>query len=211
MVRFSSLAYTYDAVNWKPLAFPDGQSTPALPLLITGPSGAGKSTLLHLIAGILRPVSGEVLVNGQNLSNMGQQRLDRFRGREIGLILQNAHFFPALSVMDNLLLAPYFNGRKVDKSLVLDLAARLHIKHLLHQRVTRISVGEQQRVCIARALVNEPSVLLADEPTSSLDDENCQAVLQLLMEQAQLSNASLVVVTHDNRLKSAFSNMIQLS
>lgn len=211
MVRFSSLAYTYDAINWKPLTFPDAQSTPETPLLITGHSGAGKTTLLHLIAGILRPTRGEVLVNGQDLSSMGQQRMDRFRGQEIGLIFQNAHFFPALNVMDNLLLAHYFSGRKIDKSLVLDLAARLHITHLLHKPVARISMGEQQRVSIARALVNGPSVLLADEPTSSLDDENCQSVLQLLMEQAQLSNASLIVVTHDNRLKPAFSNMIQLS
>lgn len=211
MIKFTGLAFTYDPSFTMPMLFPDAYSSPRSPLLITGPSGVGKTTLLHLLGGLLNPMKGSIEIASQDITQLRKRDLDLFRGREIGIVFQKPHFFEALNVMDNLLLAPYFSGRDLNKAKVRHLAKRLHIEHLLANNIRQLSLGEQQRVAIARALINRPSVILADEPTSSLDDGNCQTVLQLLLEQTSLSNACLIIITHDERLKPAFSNCIALS
>jgi putative ABC transport system ATP-binding protein len=176
-----------------------------------GPSGQGKSTLLHLLAGLLRPEKGQVLINGKDIAVMPDSKLDDYRGQQIGLIFQRNHFMGALTVEENLLLTQKLSGEKQDRKRIWNLLERLNIIHKKDIKPGRLSQGEQQRVAIARALVNRPSVILADEPTSALDDENCLKVLQLLLEQAEEENASLIVVTHDNRLKDKISKQYKLA
>jgi putative ABC transport system ATP-binding protein len=179
-------------------------------ILIVGPSGCGKTTLLHLIAGLLLPVSGRIIVDGQDLAELPAPARDRFRGQHIGIVLQQFHLLPTLTVLQNLLVAQSIAGLRVDRA-----AARLMLKALdVDQRVDanphELSVGQQQRVAIARALANRPRLLLADEPTSNLDDEACGVVADLLLGTTQRQGVSLVVATHDTRLKSRIERQLAL-
>ncbi|WNJ19224.1 ATP-binding cassette domain-containing protein [Pontibacter sp. G13] len=191
--------------------FPDIQCPSGESLLILGQSGKGKTTLLHLLAGLLRPSAGEILIGQQNLSSLSLKRLDAFRGKNIGIVFQRAHFVQGMTVAGNLKLAQYLAGLPTDMGRIEEVLDRLGILSKLHQPTQRLSLGEQQRVAIARAVLNRPEVLLADEPTSSLDDYHTEEVVKLLEEQAQDAGASLVIVTHDNRLKSRFSRSVLLS
>ena len=179
-------------------------------ILIVGPSGCGKTTLLHLIAGLLLPVSGRIVVGGQDLTELSAPARDRFRGQRIGIVLQQFHLLPTLTVLQNLLVAQSIAGLRVDRP-----AARLMLKALdVDERIDayphELSVGQQQRVAIARALVNRPRLLLADEPTSNLDDEACGVVADLLLGTARRQGVSLVVATHDTRLKSRVERQLAL-
>jgi putative ABC transport system ATP-binding protein len=178
--------------------------------LILGPSGSGKSTLLHLIAGLMRPSRGRVLVAGQDLGALTPAELDAFRGRSIGIVLQRLHLIPALTVRNNLRLARALAGLPPDPARIDALLAGLGLAPLASARPSRLSQGEAQRVAIGRALVNRPMLILADEPTSALDDANCEAVLALLRAQAEASGATLVIATHDARLKRFFHNRLEL-
>jgi putative ABC transport system ATP-binding protein len=178
--------------------------------LILGPSGSGKSTLLHLIAGLLRPSRGRVLVAGQDLAALSPADLDAFRGRTIGIVLQRLHLIPALTVRDNLRLARTLARLPPDPARIDSLLAELGLAALASARPRRLSEGEAQRVAIARAVVNHPALILADEPTSALDDANCQTVLALLRAQAAASGATLVIATHDARLKAHFGQRLEL-
>lgn len=183
------------------LKFPDVHAEPEAPLAILGPSGCGKTTLLHLLAGLRKPQSGTIALHDTKLHGLSGRALDRFRGRNIGVIFQQEHFVRTLTVMDNLLAASYCAGLPSDRPRAQALAERLQIAHHLQRWPHTLSRGEQQRVSIARALMNQPALLLADEPTSSLDDAHADAVLQLLTEEARHHQAILVVVTHDARVK----------
>jgi putative ABC transport system ATP-binding protein len=174
-------------------------------LLITGGSGVGKTTLLHLLAGLLKPSGGEVQVAGTAIQSLKPAAMDAFRGKHIGIIYQQSHFIAALSVKENLLLA------KKDNTRLLEISGKLGIQPLLHKKPAQLSQGEQQRASITRALIQSPQLLLADEPTASLDDDNCIAVAKLLAAQAAEQKAALLIVTHDNRLKQLFANHITLS
>jgi putative ABC transport system ATP-binding protein len=178
--------------------------------LILGPSGSGKSTLLHLIAGLLRPSCGRVVVAGQDLSALAPAELDAFRGRSIGIVLQRLHLIPVLSVRDNLRLARTLARLPPDAARIDALIADLGLAALARVRPSRLSQGESQRAAIARAVVNHPTLILADEPTSALDDANCEAVLALLRTQAEGFGATLVIATHDARLKPLFHNRLEL-
>lgn len=178
--------------------------------LVLGPSGSGKTTLLHLIAGLLRPQHGEIAVAGQALGLLRGSALDRFRGRSIGLVFQRLHLLPALSVLDNLLLAQRLAGARADAARARELLAALGIEALADLRPTRISQGQAQRAAIARALVHQPPLILADEPTSSLDDGNAERAIDLLQRRAQAIGASLIVVTHDRRLRDRFDRELLL-
>jgi putative ABC transport system ATP-binding protein len=179
--------------------------------LVLGPSGSGKSTLLHAIAGLLRPSRGEIRVMGQELAALRADQRDRFRGRHIGLVLQRLHLVGALSVADNLRLARSLAGLPPDPERIGQLLRELGLKHLARARPALLSQGEAQRVAIARAVLNRPILILADEPTSALDDDSCATVLGLLRDQAERSGATLLIATHDARLRARFEHQMTLA
>ena len=209
IIQTSNLTYSFS--NGPSLVFPALQAEENSELLILGNSGTGKTTLLHLLAGLRKPTSGDVEVNAVKLSSLSGASLDRFRGKNIGVVFQTSHFVQSLSVLDNILLAPYFSNNKVSKSDAEKMLDRLNILSKKNKKTSTLSVGEQQRVAIARALLNNPSLILADEPTSALDDENAKEVLNLLREQTHALKAALLIVTHDNRLKDEVKQRIELT
>jgi len=178
--------------------------------LLLGASGSGKTTLLHCLAGILLPSEGTIRVAGTDLAGLGASALDRFRGRSIGLLPQRLHLIDCLSVLDNLLLAQYAAGLPRDAPAARAALAALGLEDRASDRPHRLSFGQQQRVALARALINRPQLVLVDEPTSNLDDANCAAALDLLLEQAQRSGAALVIATHDQRVKGRVPRRLEL-
>lgn len=209
MLSTTNLSHSYN--KDQKFSFPDLVCGKEETLLILGNSGVGKTTLLHIIAGILKPISGVVKIGNSELYKMKGNKLDRFRGQNIGLIFQKPHFVSSISAEQNLLLAQKIAGRPIDKSKVRSILEKLNIYKRRTAKNYQMSQGEQQRLSIARALINGPKVILADEPTSALDDNNCESVLHLLQEQSKAVGASLIIVTHDGRLKQAFDNYIELS
>jgi putative ABC transport system ATP-binding protein len=179
-------------------------------VLVVGPSGCGKTTLLHLIAGLLLPTGGRVLVAGQDLAALSPSARDRFRGRNIGVVLQQFHLLPTLSAMQNLLVAQSIAGLRADRAAAKAMLSALGVDVRVDAYPHQLSVGQQQRVAIARALVNRPKLLLADEPTSNLDDEACSSVAELLLDATRQHGASLVVATHDSRLKARIAHQLAL-
>jgi putative ABC transport system ATP-binding protein len=175
-----------------------------------GQSGCCKTTLLHLLSGLLKPNSGDVNIENEDISKMSGAVLDNFRGANIGIVFQTAHFIEALTVKENLTLTQTLAGKSKDIDKIKKLLADLGVESKLNAKLNALSVGEKQRVSIARALVNSPALILADEPTSALDDKNCNAVLKLVREQAKKHNSTLLIVTHDNRLKDQFDKRVEL-
>ncbi len=210
MIRTQSLHFSYTKDGNSSFHFPDISCDSGDTLLILGGSGKGKTTLLHLMGMLLEPSTGTVDIAQQATKGLVGAEAAKFRAKHIGMIYQKPHFVHSLSVIENLLLANYLAGEKTSQERANLLAERLGFSNHLHKKTTELSQGEQQRVSIARALMNKPSVILADEPTASLDDENCRKVIELLTQQTKEINASLVVVTHDQRLKDVFSNQIHL-
>ena len=159
----------------------------------------------------MKPKSGSINVKGQDITKLKGTALDKFRGKHIGIIFQKPHFIRSLNVLDNLLVAPYFGGGKVDVQKAKDILKGLGLGDKTKQSPATLSQGEQQRLSIARVLINEPAVILADEPTSALDDDNCTEVIKLLRDKAKSSDSVLIIVTHDGRLKSELSNQVLLN
>lgn len=178
--------------------------------LVLGASGSGKSTLLHLIAGLISPSEGQITVSGQRFSDLSGRERDAFRGRHLGIVLQNLHLIGALSLRDNLRLAQSLAGRAIEPDWIAQLLDQVGLISLARQKPEMLSHGERQRAAIARALVNRPTLLLADEPTSALDDDNAHNVMELLLRQATLSGATLIVATHDQRIAPHFDDRLVL-
>jgi len=208
MVKTSDLTYAYE--NGQKLRFPDVDVTPGEHLLIIGPSGIGKSTLLYLIAGLLPPLEGKVSIAGTALHSLNKRQINQFRGKNIGLIFQQYHFIRSLNVADNLRLRQSFPTNSNDKQRRHELAERLGLSAHLNKKVSALSQGQQQRLSIALGLIHKPKIILADEPTSNLDDSNCIKVIDLLKEEAKICKSSLFIITHDFRVKSHFKNSIAL-
>jgi len=208
MIKSSNLTYSYD--GQKTISFPDIDIAQGAHFLILGNSGCGKTTLLHLLSGLLTAKKGDLTIADTALNNLASAKKDNFRGRNIGIVFQTPHFIDAITVEDNLLLAQKMAGLKTDRTKVNDILKSLNLAHKADSKPSKLSQGERQRVSIARAVVNEPKIIFADEPTSALDDHNCQEVLKLLKKQAKTTNATLVIVTHDGRLKEQFTNKIIL-
>ncbi|WP_025765090.1 ABC transporter ATP-binding protein [Dyadobacter tibetensis] len=208
MIQTKALKFAYSGT--KHFTFPDLYCADEETLLILGESGRGKTTFLHLMALLLQPKSGNIVLDGEHIEALSQASRGALRAEKIGVVYQKAHFVRALNVIDNLLLANYLGNRAQNRSRALYLAESLGFSDHLSKKTSQLSQGEQQRVSIARALMNEPRVILADEPTSSLDDANCRKVMRLLTSQAKDIGASLLVVTHDQRLKDEFPNQIFL-
>ena len=209
MIEAKSLSYSYDGKTV--LHYPDIQCERGKSCLLLGASGSGKTTLLHMLAGLLSPAEGSILFDGKDIVSFTTAEMDSFRGKEIGIVFQRPHFVNALSVIDNLCLAQRLAEADVDKSSAQELLNRLNIGHKANASVRALSQGEKQRVAIARALINKPGLILADEPTSALDDHNAQEVLALLQEVASEAGASLLIVTHDNRLTEVIDQKVILS
>lgn len=208
MLETQNIQFSY--TGNQSLKFPNIDCKKGEQWLLLGQSGSGKTTLLHLLGGMLTPQSGSVKIDDTDITQLKATELDRFRGQNIGIIFQTAHFIKALTVEENLVLAQQLAGKPVDKSLIPNYLNKLNLGHKLKSKTADLSVGEQQRVAIARALINNPAVILADEPTSALDDKNTKEVIQLLENQAAEAGATLLIVTHDSRLKEYFKNQIVL-
>lgn len=202
---------TFQYANAATMIFPDIDLKRGEQGLLLGQSGSGKTTLLHLLGGLLSPKAGSVQINDQDLSILRGAALDHFRGKNIGIIFQTAHFIRSLTVEENLMMAQQLGGKKIDKVLIFSFLQKLNLSHKLKSKANALSIGEAQRANIARALINAPSLILADEPTSALDDKNADEVIKLLEQQAAEVNATLLIVTHDGRLKSYFNNQIELN
>lgn len=208
MLKTTEISHTYDKkLSFK---FPDISCESGQTLLVLGQSGVGKTTLLHILAGILKPNKGNVAIENTNIYKLSGNKLDKFRGQNIGLVFQKPHFVQSISAEENLFLAQKMAGNKLDKKYVSELLDTLNLGRRKNAKTYEMSQGEQQRLSIARALINKPKVILADEPTSALDDQNCEEVIKLLENHSEMVNASLVVVTHDNRLKEFFNNKVEL-
>ncbi len=209
MLQTKNLTFFYN--KDVPFAFPDLICNISETLLITGNSGTGKTTLLHLSAGLLRPKNGEIIIENTNICKLSEKQLDQFRGTTIGLILQQSHFIASLTVLENIVLASWLATGKKATQKAEKLLEELDLQNQKHKLPSQLSIGQQQRVSIARALINEPKLLLADEPTSSIDDENAYKVADLLEKLSKEYKAALIIVTHDSRLKNKFSNQINLN
>jgi ABC-type lipoprotein export system ATPase subunit len=177
-------------------------------VLLKGASGSGKTTMMHIIAGLLKPTAGKVMIGNTEITALEGASLDKFRGQHIGMIFQQTYLIKTLDVLENLLLAQYMAGKPQDKKQCQEILNSLNLSHVSRQFPEQLSRGEAQRVVIARALVNKPSIILADEPTASLDDKNTEVVAKLLIEQANKYNATLFVSTHDSRVAAYFDKVI---
>jgi ABC-type lipoprotein export system ATPase subunit len=192
------------------LAVPSWRASRGERWLLAGPSGSGKSTLLGVLAGLLRPTVGEVSVGDQDLARWSGPELDRWRGRHVGYVPQRLHLIASLSVLDNLLLAPYLAGTTIDRPAAEALLVRVGVGELAARLPETLSQGQAQRVAIARAVINRPLLLLADEPTAALDDAHAAQAISLLTDQADAVGATLVVASHDARIRAAFPHTYAL-
>lgn len=179
--------------------------------LVVGPSGSGKSTLLHLLAGLALPRAGTIRVAGRELGALAPAERDRFRGRAIGVLLQSFHLLDSLSVLDNVRLARALANLPEDRLRCLEVLEELGLAELVSARPSTLSHGQAQRVALARAVVNQPALILADEPTSSLDDDNCERVTSLIERSAARHGATLIMATHDARLRERFPRRLSLA
>lgn len=179
-------------------------------LLLCGPSGSGKTTLLSALAGLLKPSHGSVRLLGQEMYAMPDRDRDILRGRNFGFVFQTLHLLPYLTLRQNVELAGTLVG-KADDRRVDQILSTLGLIEKAHRKPHALSRGEQQRAAIARAVLNKPSVIIADEPTSSLDDHNAAKVIDLLEIQAAENNAALLIATHDNRIRDRFDNVVTLN
>ena len=212
MIATRDLTFSYPGSDL--LTFPNVQCNAGGQLLILGDSGSGKTTLLHLVCGLLKPESGDIEISGVKISSLNERELDKFRGENIGVVFQQAHFVQSLTVSENLALPALMTSEDISSEELaersLGLLKRLRLDHKADSLPGELSVGEQQRASIARALIHKPKVVFADEPTSALDDKSTEAVISLLEEETKLVGSSLVIVTHDQRLKSRYDGRVEL-
>ncbi len=209
MISIQSVAHQYNGsslMNFKDWEIKEGEQW-----LLLGESGSGKTTLLHILTGILEPKQGEVNINNTSIYTLSSKKLDQFRGRNIGIIFQKPHLIKSLTISENLALAQSFAQLPKNESRIIEVLESLGIADKKKAYPNELSQGQLQRVSIARAVINKPSLLIADEPTASLDDKNAAAVLNLLKQQSGLNQATLIVATHDKRVKDAFTTTYDLA
>lgn len=205
----------------KSFSLPDGSTLPILDvarfdvavgeqLVLVGQSGSGKTTLLHIIAGITRPDAGSVSFANTELTKLSEAARDRFRSRNLGYVFQTFNLLPGFSALENVLLGMSFCGMKVDEGRARHLLERVGLSKRLTHKPSMLSVGEQQRVAVARALANKPKLLLADEPTASIDARHQQQVLELIRATCREENVALLLVTHAPAVAEQFERVEKL-
>ncbi len=200
---------------------PDGTTLPVLDIpqfevgegeqiVLVGRSGCGKTTLLHVLAGISRPDSGRVKIDGWDIALMPEAECDQFRAERIGYVFQTFNLLPGFSALENVLLGMTFARGRADPARARQLLDRVGLGHRMTHKPTQLSVGEQQRVAVARALANHPKVLLADEPTANVDGANQQQIIDLLRAACHEQNVAMVIVTHSPEVAGQFDRVDQL-
>lgn len=177
---------------------------------IIGPSGSGKSTLLHILGGVDTATSGKVIINNEDISKLDETALAIFRRRQIGLVYQFYNLIPILTVEENMTLPLLLDGRKPDKALISSLVDKLGLAHRLNHLPNQLSGGQQQRVSIGRALVNNPALMLADEPTGNLDSENSKEIIALLRKFNKENNQTVIIITHDEKIAMSADRVIYI-
>ncbi|MBQ3890705.1 MAG: ABC transporter ATP-binding protein [Lachnospiraceae bacterium] len=177
---------------------------------IVGPSGSGKSTLMHILGGVDTPTSGVVNIAGTDIGKLDETNLSIFRRRNIGLIYQFYNLIPILNVEENMTLPILLDGKKPDKKLLKDLLEKLGLEKRLKHLPNQLSGGQQQRVSIGRALMNQPALLLADEPTGNLDTKNTKEIISLLRKFNEENNQTVIIITHDDRIALAADRVITI-
>ena len=199
MIRISGLnkslhggGHQVDIINGIDLTVPDGQF-----VVVTGPSGSGKTTLLSLMAGLDAPTSGTILIDDQDITKLNEDELAELRGERFGFIFQSFHLIPTLTALENVVLSAELGGTSNAHKKSVDLLGVVGLAERIHHYPAQLSGGEQQRLCLARAFVNEPDIVLADEPTGNLDSKNSDRILDLMMELHQTRKATVVLVTHE--------------
>ncbi len=207
MIETKQIKFSYD--NQVFFNFPDINLKNGENLLIIGNSGIGKTTLLHILSGLIKSNYGSIKLFGKEITKFSSFQLDKFRRNNIGIVFQKPHFINSLTVKENLQLAQYIANKNNDE-LIENVLKNLNILNKSNKMTNELSQGEKQRVSIALSIVNSPKLILADEPTSSLDDDNCSDVIKLLKKQATDYGAQLIVITHDNRLKKHFKKSLEL-
>jgi ABC-type lipoprotein export system ATPase subunit len=208
MITIRDLSFTYP--NGKTLTFDDFSIAAGQHSLLLGESGSGKTTLLHLLGGLLRGYSGLIKIDQTDIANLTDKSLDKFRGQRFGFVFQKLHLLKALSVRKNLQMSPWLAGVSISPDRAGTVMAGLNLLDQIDSDVNLLSQGQAQRVAIARAVMNKPSIIIADEPTSALDDRNCDDVIQMLISTATEAGSTLVIATHDQRLKSRIPNRIEI-
>ncbi len=206
----SSVRLSYQYPQGVKLEFPDIHIVKNQHSLLLGDSGTGKTTLLHLLSGLSKPTTGEVHLINHSLYTMSGATLDGFRAKNLGFIFQEAHLLRNLTVTENIKLAQRLAKNPVNEQTIVETLDYLQLKDKANVLPNQLSRGQKQRVAIARAVINRPGLLLADEPTASLDDKNTDLVLQLLFNIASNFGSTLLIATHDRRIKDHFTNSYQL-
>ncbi|MFC5045158.1 ATP-binding cassette domain-containing protein [Aquimarina sp. TRL1] len=209
MIQTQNIHFQYKKEK-KMFRFPDIHLERQEHLLILGVSGIGKTTFLHILAGILKPNKGSVKIGNIDISLLSNRALDTFRGSSIGLVFQKNLAIPSLSLLDSLKARLFFSKKPIDSKRINALLKRVQLYPYKHKKIRQLSQGQLQRLSIALAVIHQPTLILADEPTSSLDTENCNNMMQLLLEEAKEHNANLIVITHDDRIKPLFTKSITL-
>ena len=213
ILQIRDLHFQYPASDFK-IKISDIKITKGSKIAISGKSGSGKTTLIHLISGILKPQSGEILFYDKSITDMSDKEIRKHRISNIGFIFQEFELLEYLNVMDNLIL-PY----KINKSLVLDaeikdkakeIANRIGIGNKLDQHPKQLSGGERQRLAIARALITSPPLIIADEPTGNLDEKTSNIVMDEITDQVSYTNSTLIMISHNNELISSFDETIDI-
>lgn len=206
----SSVQLSYQYPQGAHLSFPDILVKKDQHSLLLGDSGKGKTTLLHLLSGLSKPTQGEVELMGKSLYSLSGSALDSYRAQHLGFIFQEAHLLKNLSVAQNIKLAQHLAKRPVDEQAISAVLEQLQLADKADALPHQLSRGQKQRVAIARAVINRPGLLLADEPTASLDDTNTDLVLKLLFDAATTHGSTLLIATHDKRIKDHFTQAYQL-
>lgn len=213
MLQLRDIKKTYPQGDGPPLEvldIPSYDIAAGEQVVLLGPSGCGKTTALHIIAGIIKPDSGSVSIDGIDLGRYSQSGRDKIRAAKLGYVFQTFNLMKGFTALENVLLGMSFAKGKMDRQRAIDLLEKVGLSHRLHHKPRKMSVGEQQRTAVARALANRPKLILADEPTANVDPANQQKIVDLIRESCREENIALLMVTHNMEVADQFSRVDRL-